>query len=319
MFPARSIILFTTLSGAGFGALAWLGLLALAGGLPAGTATALLAGGLAMALAVAGLLASTFHLRHPERAWRALSQWRSSWLSREGVFSIATLGAGFAMVAAWAGCGPASWVVALCGGLTLLGGIATVVSTAMIYRSLWAVPQWHNSWTVPVFLALAAATGGLSVCAVLAWTGTLSLSPGWLAIGTLATVFAAAVSKACAWHAAGEAPAQSDTAGALGLAGRAYSAHPLEAPHTGETWLQHEMAYRIARKHAQKLRAIAALLGLGLALPALLLALWLGGFGAALLLSLATLAGLAAVLVERWLFFAEARHMVTLYYGAKEV
>jgi Fe-S-cluster-containing dehydrogenase component len=42
-------------------------------------------------LAVAGLLASTFHLGHPERAWRALSQWRSSWLSREGIAAIATL------------------------------------------------------------------------------------------------------------------------------------------------------------------------------------------------------------------------------------
>lgn len=319
MYPARSIILFTTLSGAGFGALAWLGLLGLAGGLPQDTASALLAGGLAMALAVAGLVASTFHLRHPERAWRAFSQWRSSWLSREGVFSVATLGAAFAMVAAWAVCGPATWVVALAGLATLLGSLATVVSTAMIYRSLWAVPQWHNGWTVPVFLALSAASGGLVLCAAMAWTGQLGLSPAWLAIGTLIAVFAAGVAKTCAWNAAGHAAPASDTPSALGLSNRAASAHPLEAPHTSETWLQHEMAYRVARKHATKLRRIAALLGLGLALPALLLALWLGGIGAALLLTLAALAGLAAVLVERWLFFAEARHKVTLYYGAEQV
>lgn len=319
MFPARSIILFTTLSGAGFGALAWLGLLGLAGGLPEGTATALLAGGLAMALAVAGLIASTFHLRHPERAWRAFSQWRSSWLSREGVFSVATLGAALAMVAAWMLCGPANWVVTVAGIATLLGALATVVSTAMIYRSLWAVPQWHNGWTVPVFLALAAASGGLVLCAVLSWTGALTTSPAWLAIGTLLAVFAAVVAKTCAWNAAGHAVPASDTPSALGLSGRAASAHPLEAPHTSETWLQHEMAYRVARKHATRLRSIAALLGLGLALPALLLALWMGGIGAALLLTLAALAGLAAVLVERWLFFAEARHKVTLYYGAEQV
>jgi len=34
---------------------------------------------------------------------------------------------------------------------------------------------------------------------------------------------------------------------------------------------------------------------------------------------LAALAAMAGVLVERWLFFAEARHTVTLYYGATEV
>jgi hypothetical protein len=44
-------------------------------------------GGLLVSL---GLLSSTFHLGHPERAWRAFSQWRSSWLSREGVAAVAT-------------------------------------------------------------------------------------------------------------------------------------------------------------------------------------------------------------------------------------
>ena len=319
MFPARSIILFTTLSGAGFGALAWLGLLALSGGLPEGVATALLACGGAMAMAVAGLVASTFHLRHPERAWRAFSQWRTSWLSREGVCSVATLIAALAMAVAWASDGPQTGTVAAAGAVTLVGALATVVSTAMIYRSLWAVPQWHNGWTLPVFLALAAATGGLLVCAVLAWTGALAASPAWLAIGTLTAVVGAIVAKACAWSAAERAPAASDTAGALGLTGRATSVHPLEAPNTGQTWLQHEMAYRVARRHARKLRRIAAGFGAGLALPALLLSLWLGGPAGTLLLTLAALAALVAVLVERWLFFAEARHKVTLYYGEHQV
>ena len=319
MFPARSIVLFTTLSGAGFGALAWLGLLALGGGLPGGPAIVLLAGGLAMAAAGAGLIASTFHLRHPERAWRAFSQWRSSWLSREGVLSLATLGAALAMVAGWALCGTANWAVLAAAAATLLGALATVFSTAMIYRCLWAVPQWHNGWTVPVFLTLSAATGGLLLCAVLAWTGALAGSPAWLALGTLVAMASAAVAKTCAWNGAAHAPATSDTASALGLSGRADSAHPLEAPHTSETWLQHEMAYRMGRKHARKLRRIAAVLALLLALPALPLALWLGGIGGALMATLAALAGLAAVLVERWLFFAEARHKVTLYYGAERV
>ena len=87
MHPAPSIILFTALSGVGFGLLTWLGL-----GAPyvEGWA-AFWAFGLAYALSIVGLIFSAMHLGHPERALKAFSQWRSSWLSREGVVSVAAL------------------------------------------------------------------------------------------------------------------------------------------------------------------------------------------------------------------------------------
>ena len=90
MHPAPSIVVFTVLSGAGYGLLALLGLGVLLGTMPATPATGLAGLGLGLGLATAGLVSSTFHLGHPERAWRALSQWRSSWLSREGVAALAT-------------------------------------------------------------------------------------------------------------------------------------------------------------------------------------------------------------------------------------
>ena len=87
MHPAPSVIVFTTLSGLGFGLLFWLGL-----GLPAVTGwTAFAFFAIAYLLAVGGLMASTFHLGRPERALKAFTQWRSSWLSREGWASVATL------------------------------------------------------------------------------------------------------------------------------------------------------------------------------------------------------------------------------------
>jgi len=87
MHPAPSVIVFTTLSGLGFGVLIWLGL-----GLPAVTGwTAFALFTIAYGLAVGGLMASTLHLGHPERALKAFSQWRSSWLSREGVCAVAAL------------------------------------------------------------------------------------------------------------------------------------------------------------------------------------------------------------------------------------
>ena len=82
MHPALSVIFFTTASGAGYGLLALLGICAAAGLLPPDLALGLVGLGLALALISAGLLASTAHLGRPERAWRAFSQWRSSWLSR---------------------------------------------------------------------------------------------------------------------------------------------------------------------------------------------------------------------------------------------
>ena len=130
MHPALSIIVFTTLSGLGYGLAAMLGL-----GLLDPTATATkVAHVLALALIAAGLLSSTLHLGNPQRAWRALSQWRSSWLSREGVMAVADLPAAAVLGLRWhlrgslrSGC--RVWSALLCRW-------STVYCTAMIYASL---------------------------------------------------------------------------------------------------------------------------------------------------------------------------------------
>src|SRR6478609_2476033 len=103
MHPAYSVILFTTASGAGYGLLALLGLV----GFNHGPASSLLFGATALVIALGlitlGLLSSTFHLGRPERAWRAFSQWRSSWLSREGVASVVTFVPALIFGALWLG------------------------------------------------------------------------------------------------------------------------------------------------------------------------------------------------------------------------
>ena len=90
MKPAPSIVFFTVASGAGYGLLFWLGLLRPIGLLPSAPAFALVCLALALLLITAGLISSTLHLGNPGRAWRAFSQWRSSWLSREGVVAVLT-------------------------------------------------------------------------------------------------------------------------------------------------------------------------------------------------------------------------------------
>jgi DMSO reductase anchor subunit len=90
MHPASSVILFTTSAGAGYGLLFLIALAAPHGMLPLDMWFGVISIGLALVLITIGLLSSTFHLAHPERAWRAMSQWRSSWLSREGVAALFT-------------------------------------------------------------------------------------------------------------------------------------------------------------------------------------------------------------------------------------
>ena len=89
MHPAFSVIAFTTLSGAGYGLLAAIAVAILAQASSARALLALLA--LALVMITAGLLSSLAHLGKPQRAWRAMSQWRTSWLSREGLAAAAPL------------------------------------------------------------------------------------------------------------------------------------------------------------------------------------------------------------------------------------
>jgi DMSO reductase anchor subunit len=312
MHPAYSVIFFTSASGGGLFLLLLLAALGGAGVLPPDMILGLAGFGLGFLMTTAGLLSSSFHLGHPERAWRALSQWRSSWLSREGVLSVATyVPAGllaiawifFAAIPAW-----------LC-WLTAILVLATVSATAMIYVSLKPIPRWHNVFVLPNYLLLGLASGAtwLATIATLRFEqhALLLVVCDWVAVIALAF---SALGKLAYWRFIDSHHGISTPETATGLGGIG-KVKLFAAPHTEENYLLKEMGYRVARKHAVKLRLIA--LGLGFTLPAVLafLAIYVPGWPAAIVLLLATLGNATGTLTERWLFFAEARHAVTLYYG----
>lgn len=291
MHPAPSLILFTVLSGLGFGMMVWLGLGVLA---PTGW-VAFVFYALAYGLAGAGLLAATFHLGHPERALLAFSQWRSSWLSREAVLSVAT----FASLAPHAAAS-VFWGT----GLPFFGwlgsglAIMTVIATSMIYAQLKTVPRWHH-WTTPAVFAAAALAGGALL------TGQSDLA---------ATLFVAlALAQVLHWHMGDRRFATSgssaETATGLGVLGRVRLLAP---PHTGTNYLLREMVHVVGRRHVAKLRLIGLVAG-AVAPGALLAFLPVGHFLALAIVGL-HLVGVAAM---RWLFFAEAEHVVGLYYGRR--
>lgn len=316
MHPAWSIILFTTSSGAGYGMLFWLGLLSPMGGLPTDRGMAALAFAFALGLVTAGLLSSLFHLGHPERAWRALSQWRSSWLSREGVAACLTYVPAFIFAVGWLAGGRPDGVLAAAGLLLALGAGATVYCTGMIYANLQAIPLWHQPWTTPVYLLFALATGGL-------WTAGLARlfepASSRLLTWLLPIVLLALWLAKLRWWQRGDLAAPVATAASATGLGRFGAVRLLEAPHAGESYLTTEFGFRVARKHALKLRRIVTVTAFALPLAVTVATLGVEARWAGVALLVAACSASLGALVERWLFFAEARHTVRLYYGADAV
>jgi DMSO reductase anchor subunit len=290
MHPAPSIIAFSTFSGLGLGLLFWLGVDNTA---PTGwVGFAFFA--IAYILAAGGLISSTFHLGRPERAIKAFTQWQTSWLSREAWSAVAALVImgiyGFFLVFF-------DTQIVLLGHLGAFFCLLTVYTTSMIYGQLKTVPRWNTGLTPALFLALSIAGG--------------ALLSGRVTIGLVLLVIAGTIQGL--WWVRGDRRFKQSgtdlkTATGLGNIGEVQSFEP---PHTGTNYLLKEMVYTVGRRHAQKLRLIA--LVLMLVLPVILLLLpYPHIFGV-----LALLSHIAGVLVSRWLFFAEAEHVVGLYYGLR--
>ncbi|WP_421695556.1 dimethyl sulfoxide reductase anchor subunit family protein [Aestuariivirga sp.] len=307
MHPAYSVILFTTASGAGYGLLALLGLVGLSHGEASSLVFGLTAMVIALGLVTTGLLASTFHLGHPERAWRAFSQWRSSWLSREGVAAVFTYLPAVLFGAVWSGLLEAPAFIAPLAVFTSVMAMVTVVCTGKIYSTLVTIRAWNNRLTVPVYLAFALSTGATVLAALTSIFGNF---PAFLVFFSSALLLLTIIVKLVYWHSIDKAPPEHTMENATGL-GRIGSVSQWEVPHTSANYIQKEMGYAVARKHAQKLRRLA-IFALILAILLMLAAL---AFPLAALLAAA--AALFATAVERWLFFAEAQHVSMLYYGEK--
>lgn len=290
MHPAPSVIIFTTLSGLGFGLLFFLGL-----GLPDVTGwVAFVFYAIAYGMAVGGLMASTFHLGHPERALKAFTQWKSSWLSREGwcaVIALTVMGL-YAIGAVFLG---QHW--AALGVIGALFSLATVFTTSMIYTQLKTIPRWNMKLTPAMFLSISLAGGSLLA-------GQVGLARVLLLVAALIQILY--------WRQGDKALAESgtDLGTATGL-GQRGAVRAFEPPHTGTNYLLREFVHVVGRKHAEKLRMIS--FALGFLLPLILLLFPFNHFFALL----AVASHLAGIAVSRWLFFAQAEHVVGLYYGKR--
>ena len=290
MHPSPSVIIFTALSGLGFGLLVFLGLK-----MPDVTGVlAFIFFVIGFGLAVGGLISSTFHLGRPERSIKAFKQWRSSWLSREAIAAVFTLSV-MAVYAIGRIC--FDYDIRILGVAGAIMSILTVFTTSMIYAQLKSIPRWNTKLTPAYFLSLSLAGGALLA-------GQIKFC--------LLLLLISGIIQLLVWIKGDRALALSGTTiesgTGLGTIGRVRAFEP---PHTGTNYLLKEFVHIVGRKHSAKLRIIALILMIGT--PILLLSLSFSYFLAAL----SVISHIAGLFISRWLFFAEAEHVVGLYYGKR--
>ena len=288
MHPAPSVIIFTIFSGLGFGLFFLLGL----GFFLTNYWLNFLLFFLAYGFSIIGLLSSLFHLGNPQRFLKAFSQWRTSWLSREGIFSTSAL---IIMVPFAIGKIFLDKEFVILGVVGSALSILTIFCTAMIYAQLRTVPRWNSFFTPVLFLLYS--LGG----------GAFLVNEGRLAAFIL---ILSRLIQLYAWLNGDQLfkQAGSNVKSATGL-GYIGEVRLLEGPHTGTNYLLKEMVYIVGRKHRIRLRIIGFILA-GI-LPGFVLLLFNLNIFLLILVFLIHLIGMSLI---RWLFFAEAEHVVGLYY-----
>lgn len=312
MHPAFSVIFFTVASGAGYGLFILMALGYILGFVEFDKGVTLVGGLLSLALISAGLLSSTLHLANPKNAWRAFFRFRTSWLAREGVFAVLFYPVALLfLLGLWVNleAGVYNGFVAFIGVAASLLALATLFSTGMIYGCLKTIRQWNTALTPTNYLLLGLATGGVLFVLVLAWNGKPTLVMASL---SLALLTIAAISKAIYyfWVRTVIGPTINTATGFTRAQVRL-----LDTGHTAGTFLTDEFAYFAPAKLLLALRIMVFVAGFFI--PLMLLGFMVLGAQASGLAFLAMLSSFIGIGAERWLFFAEARHVIRLYHGAQ--
>lgn len=323
MRPAYSVIFLTTLIGAGQGlflALFTQQSYALFGQLPM-QADGFYGYGsvLVLLLLCGGLVASFFHLGHPERAWRTATQWRTSWLSREVIAMPAFMGVVFLYATAHL----LSWrpvLITLPSGLEIdlsiaLGVVGTLLAftlficTAMIYACLRFLREWNSPLTVINYILLGGASGFTLATAYSAVTAPSQANffGGWAIIITLL----AFVGRSASLFRNSRLKPISTIQTAIGVK------HPQIVQRSkgamAGTFNTREFFHGKSESFMRKIKP--GFMMMSFAVPLLLLFLGLSS-SSAFLLAGAFVAQYSGLLAERWFFFAEARHPQNHYYQA---
>jgi DMSO reductase anchor subunit len=310
MHPAFSVIFFTVTSGLGYGLMIMLVIAHLANFSGALSVSEIVfIGGVSLVLVTLGLLSSTLHLVNPKNAWRAMGRFRTSWLSREGLLAILFYPIALSYLASvWF---HQSFVLtAILGVFTAIMALKTIFSTGMIYACLKTIRQWNTALTPANYIWLGLMLGTLTFTALRTGYGDANFNLNSMLSVNLTVIAIAGLLKFSYyfWISTPTGPsintATTFTQSVVRL---------LEVGHTAGTFLTDEFGHAVTQCKGNRLRAVVFLFGF--VVPAILLIILLNGGGVNLLVYVALAVAYTGILVERWLFFAEARHVVNLYHG----
>ncbi|CAB3750468.1 DMSO reductase [Burkholderia sp. MSh2] len=311
MRPAFSVVFLTTLCGAAQGLLLTLVLveaLARPAGLDVAAAFYVTGAALSVGLGALGLLASFFHLGHPERAWRAIAMWRTSWLSRECIALPVFLACAFAYGAAHLFGWPGTLLIGAAGALA---SIALFVCTAMIYACLRFLQEWASPLTLVNFVLLGCASGCTLATACAAWLAPALV--GRLAAAACVLTLAGGVARLASLARNARLRPKSTVQSATGI--RHAKVEQKSRGFTASAFNTKEFFHGQA---SGTLRAVkAGFLTGAFAVPFVLTgagALAPTSAAAAVALGAAFVIQYAGLVAERWFFFADARHPQNLYY-----
>ncbi len=311
MKPAFSVLFFTVTSGIGYGLLIWLVLTHLMTSGDFGITHFMIVGFIGLTLATLGLLSSTLHLANPKNAWRAFSRFRTSWLSREGVFALVFYPVFLAYaLSVYLNNGDATIIVKALGIVSISIALATLICTGMIYASLKPIRQWHNPLVTPLYLSFGLVSGALAYSMLhLALTGSLS----WpVSQAFLVLIVISFIAKMLYFNSIGK-PDGSTISTATGFSQA--QVRLLDAGHNADTFLTKEFVFDAGAIKLLRLRWLMVVLAF---IAPILLMLAAHKLNIAPLAYLAMACLCVGLFIERWLFFAEARHVVRLYHGDQQ-
>ena len=296
MRPAFSVLFLTTLIGAGQGLFITLFFCELLASAPLSSGFYVGGAVLVLILSSLGGIASVFHLGHPERAWRAMTMWRTSWLAREGIALPSFMAAVFAYgVAHWMNLGHTLAIATV----AVVLAIVLFICTAMIYGAIKVLKEWAHPMTLVNFIVLGCASGTTLAAAYASFAAPEVLAPLAQAAFVL-TVLGLLTRAASLWRNANLRPT-STLQSAIGIR------HPrIVQKSQGSMGGSYNTREFFHGKSPAFVRGV-------------LLTLVLGAFvlPLALVLTLPVLAFIlqyVGLLAERWYFFAEAQHPQNLYY-----
>lgn len=310
MKPVSTVIYFTIASGAGYGMIVVLSILSLIDKLDYIFNAKIIIISLSFFLIASGLLTSTIHLGHPERALRTLGQWRKSWLSRKVLLALSALGSTILFYYSW---------LALHHEILLkfflifsaLLSILTVYCTAKIYSSLKNVPTWNNPFVPVLYILYSVISGSLILFLIFFYYKIYSILLNNFILILLPTAF---FIKILYWYTIKNLKISNiKTTKELNSD---KEINFFEDPSIRKNFLTNEIISNIDNKSSFILRSSCIILTYITPFYCLIQTptLVVNDDVAFITYLISNILAIVGIIIERWLFFIESKHTVSLYY-----